>query len=161
MFYLLHVLEQEVVALVNHKLKVDTLSNTTSVEWFVDRGPISYFGHTSITGNKRVPSKSIIRQVDYTEGELWSKKKIDQTQKQIYNQGNYRVASVKSQIGEVLSDTIPMLINIREAPRWSVRFGAGYGREDNLRAFTDVQYLSFLTNAGRLNFYAKHSYNFV
>ncbi len=144
-------------ALVDHKLDVDTLSNTTSVEWFVNRGPISYFGPTNITGNKRVPSKSILRQLDYNEGELWSKKKIDQTQMQIYNQGNYRVASVKSQIGEELHDTISMLINIKEAPRWSVRFGAGYGREDKFRAFTDLQYLSFLTNTGRLNFYAKHS----
>ncbi len=142
---------------VGHKLNVDTLSNTTSVNWFVDRGPVSYFGPTAIVGNSRVPTKSILRQLDYSAGEVWSKSKIDQTQKHIYNQGNYRVASVRTQLGEELNDTLPIQINIKEAPRWSVRFGAGYGREDKLRAFTDVQYLSFLTNTGRLNFYAKHS----
>jgi len=70
---------------------------------------------------------------------------------------NYRVASVRTQIGKELVDTVPMQIQITEAPRWTVRFGAGYGREDKFRAFTDIQYLSFITNTGRLNLYAKHS----
>ncbi|WP_347839159.1 BamA/TamA family outer membrane protein [uncultured Draconibacterium sp.] len=142
---------------VNHHLQVDTILNTTAIMWQVTRGPLAYFGSTNIVGNSRVPSKNILRQIDYHEGEVWSKKKIDQTQKQIYNQGNYRVASVRANIGDEQPDTIPMYIQIREAPRWSVRFGAGYGREDKLRAFTDVQYLGFLTHTGRLNLYAKHS----
>lgn len=142
---------------VEQSLDVDTVANITSVQWDIDRGKMAYIGETTITGNERVPSKSILRQVAYKEGEVWSKKKIDQTQKQIYSQGNYRVASIRTQIGEEQMDTVPLQIHIREAPRWSVRFGAGYGREDKLRAFTDVQYLGFLTHTGHLNFYAKHS----
>ncbi|MDX8337980.1 BamA/TamA family outer membrane protein [Draconibacterium sp. IB214405] len=142
---------------VEHQLDVDTATNTTSVNWNIVRGKMAYIGKTTITGNERVPSKSILRQVAYEEGEVWSKKKIDQTQKQIYGQGNYRVASIRTKMGEEQADTIPLQIYIREAPRWSVRFGAGYGREDKLRAYTDVQYLGFLTNTGRLNLYAKHS----
>lgn len=143
--------------LVKHKLEVDTTLHSTQLNWHVNRGPKSYFGPTNVVGNSRIKTKSILRQLDYNEGDVWSKKAIDQTQKQIFNQGNYRVASVKTQIGTELLDTLPMQIIINEAPRWSVRFGAGYGREDKIRAFTDVQYLSFLTNTGRLNFYAKHS----
>ncbi|WP_346859121.1 BamA/TamA family outer membrane protein [uncultured Draconibacterium sp.] len=143
--------------LVKHKLEVDTTLHSTQLNWYVNRGPKSYFGPTNVVGNSRIKTKSILRQLDYNEGDVWSKKAIDQTQKQIFNQGNYRVASVKTQIGAELVDTLPMQIIINEAPRWSIRFGAGYGREDKIRAFTDVQYLSFLTNTGRLNFYAKHS----
>lgn len=142
---------------VEHNLEVDTVNNTTSVHWDINRGKLAFIGETSIAGNERVPSKSILRQVAYREGEVWSKKKIDQTQKQIYNQGNYRVASIRTKIEEEKVDTIPLQIQIREAPRWSVRFGAGYGREDKFRAYTDLQYLGFITHTGRLNFYAKHS----
>lgn len=142
---------------VDYNLKVDTISNITSVKWDIDRGKLAYIGETTITGNERVPSKSILRQVAYREGEVWSKKKIDQTQKQIYNQGNYRIASIRTRIEEEQLDTIPLQIQIREAPRWSARFGTGYGREDKLRAYTDLQYLGFITHTGRLNFYAKHS----
>ncbi|MDB4582702.1 BamA/TamA family outer membrane protein [Draconibacterium sp.] len=150
--------------LVKQKLDVDTATNSTKVNWFIDRGPIAYFGSTSVNGNNRVPSKNILRQRAYKEGDIWSKKKIDQTQKQIYIQGNYRVASVRSQMGTELLETLPIVIQISEAPRWTTRFGVGYGREDKFRAFTDIQYLSFLTKTGRLNLFAKHSglepYNF-
>lgn len=142
---------------VKHELDVDTTTNTSKIHWLIDRGPLSYFGSTSVNGNSRVPTKSILRQVAYKEGDIWTKEKIDQSQKQIYNQGNYRVASLRTTIGTEIVDSLPMQIQINEAPRWTTRFGAGYGREDKFRAFTDIQYLSFITNTGRLNFYAKHS----
>lgn len=142
---------------VEQKLSVDTLTRSTAVDWHINRGPQSYFGTTTVTGNSRVPTKSIMRQMAYKKGELWSQKKIETSQKQIYNQGNYRVASVRTQLESNMTDTVPMQIQITEAPRWTVRFGAGYGREDKFRAFTDVQYLSFITHTGRLNLYAKHS----
>ncbi|MCY1721765.1 BamA/TamA family outer membrane protein [Prolixibacteraceae bacterium Z1-6] len=144
-------------AVVDPKLDVDTVKNTTKLNWDINRGPLTYFGPTNVVGNSRIRTESILRQLAYEEGEIWSKKKIDQSQKNIYSQGNYRVASVKTQIEQQPVDTLPMQILINEAPRWSARFGAGYGREDKLRAFTDFQYLSFITNTGRLNFYAKHS----
>lgn len=142
---------------VNQQLQVDTTTHTTKVNWLINRGPLSYFGSTSILGNSRVPTKSILRQISYKQGDLWSRKKVDQTQKQIYNQGNYRVASVRTIIDSVMVDTLPMHVQINEAPRWSTRFGVGYGREDKFRAFTELQYLSFITHTGRLNFFAKHS----
>ena len=142
---------------VEPKLDVDTSSNSTKIKWMIDRGPLSYFGETNVVGNERVPTKSILKQLSYEKGDVWSKKKIGQSQELIYNQGNYRVASVRTQLAPARTDTLPVIINIKEAPRWSTRFGVGYGREDKLRAFADVQYLSFLTNTGRLNFYTKHS----
>lgn len=149
---------------VKHELEVDTASNTTELNWQIDRGPLTYFGATQVSGNNRVPAKSILQQLAYKEGDIWSKKKIDQSQKQIYNQGNYRVASVKTSIGTEKVDTLDMQIHINEAPRWTTRFGGGYGREDNFRAYIDLQYLGFITHTGRLNLYAKHSglepYNF-
>lgn len=144
-------------ALVFSDLEVDTTSNSTKIKWAIDRGPLSYFGSTNIVGNSRVPTKSIQRQIAYKEGDIWSKERIDQTQKQIYNQGNYRIASVKTEMGTEKVDTLPIQININEAPRWTTRFGVGYGREDKFRTFVDIQYLSFFTKTGRLNIYAKHS----
>ncbi len=149
---------------VKQQLNVDTITNTTNIHWTIDRGPLSYFGKTKVNGNSRVPAKSILRQLAYNEGDIWSKEKIDQSQKQIYNQGNYRVASVRTLIDTEIVDTLNMQIQINEAPRWTTRFGVGYGREDLFRAYVDQQYLGFITHTGRINFYAKHSglepYNF-
>ena len=142
---------------IDHKLKPDTVTHTTHIRYNIERGPLSRFGTTTIAGNNRVPESAIKRQLAYDESDIWRKKKIDQTQKQIYNQGIYRVVSIKSQMDVQKSDTIPMRIQIEEAPRWTTRFGVGYGKEDKFRAFTDVWYLNFLTKTGRINLYAKHS----
>jgi outer membrane protein insertion porin family len=142
---------------VDARLEVDTTQKTTKIKWLIDRGPYSYFGSTNVVGNERVPAKSILKQLSYKKGDMWSKQKINQTQELIYDQGNYRVASVRTQLGTSESDTLQVTINIREAPRWTTRFGVGYGREDKFRTFADIQYLGFITHTGRLNFYAKHS----
>ncbi len=145
-------------AKVDYNLLVDTLTNTTTLDWTITKGPLAHFGSTIIEGNDKVPDKSIYRQLAYKPGDVWSKKKIDQTQKQIYNQGMYRVASLKSVMSNTSLDTVLVKIQIKEAPRWTTRFGVGYGKEDRFRVFSELQLLGVITHTGRLNFYAKHSY---
>ena len=151
-------------ALINYNLSVDTILNTAQINWLIDKGRLVHFGETSVAGNEKVPDKSILRQLDYEPGEIWSMKKIDETQRHIYNQGMYRVASIKAKLNNPLLDTLPVHIQIKEAPRWTTRFGIGYGREDKFRAFAELELLGFLTNTGRLNLFGKHSnlepYNF-
>ena len=151
-------------ALINYNLSVDTLSKTAQIEWLIDKGRLVHFGETSIAGNEKVPDKSILRQLNYRLGDIWSKKKIDETQRHIYNQGMFRVASVKAKLNDPSLDTLPVHIQIKEAPRWTTRFGVGYGREDKFRAFAELQLLGVITKTGRLNLYGKHSglepYNF-
>lgn len=142
---------------ISYELDVDTISKTVNIDWFIKKNQLAHFGATSITGNQRVPDKSIRRQLNYDEGDIWSKKKIDQTQKQIYNQGMYSVASVRTQLNDQDTSILPVQILIKEAPRWTTRFGVGYGREDKFRTFAELQYLGFITNTGRLNLYGKHS----
>lgn len=151
-------------ALIKYNLSVDTLSNTAQIKWMIDKGRLVHFGETSVAGNEKVPDKSILRQLNYEPGDIWSKKKIDESQRHIYNQGMYRVASIKTKLNDPTLDTLPVHIQIKEAPRWTTRFGAGYGREDRFRAFAEFELLGVFTNTGRLNLYGKHSglepYNF-
>lgn len=138
-------------------IKVDTATNQASINWQIQRQRLTHFGPVVVTGNERVPVKSILKQLTFKKGDTWSKEEVDRSQKQIYNLGMFRVASIKTVMTAEKRDTLPIQILIKEAPKWTTRFGAGYGREDRFRAFTDLQYLGFLTNTGRVNFYAKHS----
>ncbi len=150
--------------IVSYNLTVDTVLKTAQIKWLIDKGRLVHFGETSIDGNEKVPQKNILRQLAYKPGDIWSKKKLDQTQRQIYSQGMYRVASIKAQLNNPELDTLPIQIQIKEGPRWITRFGAGYGREDKFRAFGELQLLGVLTKTGRLSLYGKHSglepYNF-
>lgn len=151
-------------AQVKYKLHVDTLANEAKLEWDIKKDKQTYFGNIEFEGNERVPLKTVQRQLRFESGDSWSKYEIDETQKQIYNLGVFRVASIKTLLSDDKPDTLSTLVVLKEAPRWTSRFGVGYGREDEFRVFGEVQYLSVITNAGRMNLYAKHSalepYNF-
>ncbi|MCG8578414.1 MAG: BamA/TamA family outer membrane protein [Bacteroidales bacterium] len=151
-------------AKVEHQLKVDTLNNEAELNWIINKNKLCHFGPIMIEGNERVPTKRVVRQLRFEAGDTWSKYEIDESQKQIYNLGMFRVASIRTLLSEEKPDTLPSLIVLKEAPRWTSRFGAGYGREDDFRVFADIQYLGFLTKTGRVNLYGKHSglepYNF-
>ncbi len=151
-------------AQVRHELEVDTLNNTAELNWIINKGKLCYFGTVVVEGNERVPAKKVEKQLRFKTGDVWSKYEIDESQKQIYSLGMFRVASIKTLLSEEKPDTLPTVVSVKEAPRWVSRFGIGYGHEDKFRFFGDVQRLGFITRTGRLRLYAKHSrlepYNF-
>jgi len=144
-------------AQVKHRMKVDTLQNTAKLNWIINKDKLTYFGPIVVQGNERAPEKKIMKQLQFDQGDVWSKYKIDETQKQIYNLAMFRVVSIKTLLSEEKPDTLPTLITLKETPRWTSRFGVGYGREDKFRTFGEVQYHSFITKTGRINLSAKHS----
>jgi len=140
-----------------YKIDVDTAANIAAVDWMIHRDHLTWFGTVKVEGNVRVPDKSVLKQLTFKYGDKWSREEIDDTQKQIFNLGMFRVASVKTEMSEEKEDTLPIKIVIKEAPIWTIRFGAGVGREEKIRVFTDIQYLGFITNTGRINLFARHS----
>jgi outer membrane protein insertion porin family len=138
-------------------LQVDTIQHQVDIRWNINKGKKAYFGSTLITGQSRVPEKSVNKQLTYKTGEAWSKKETNESQKLIYNLNMFSVASVKSLITKEQADTVNMLITLKEAPRFTSRYGVGFGREDRFRAFVDFQYHGFIGGSRTLNFHAKHS----
>lgn len=144
-------------AKIKYDLEVDTLKNFVNVNWDIQKGIPAHFGPTLISGNKRISDKLIYKQLRYKEDDIWSGKSIEDSQEQIYNLGVFRIVSFKALISDTLKEKIPLTLQLEEAPRWTTRFGAGYGREDGIRAFGEFQYLGFLTSIGRLQLFSKHS----
>jgi len=138
-------------------ISVDTTSNSADILWMINKGTLTHFGETTISGNTRVSEKNIRKQLIFEEGDVWSKSDIDLTQKRIFNLGMFRVSSLKTTPLKEERDTLPIQVILKEAPKYTTRFGVGYGREDKFRVFGEVQRLGFITNIGRLNVSAKHS----
>lgn len=139
---------------------VISLSNDTlgaSIRWEIDKGPFCRFGDVDIEGANRTPEEAIRDQLAVAEGDIYSSEKLSTSQKQVYELGLFRIASLQAGLSKQQPDTIPLKLTIEEAPRWSTRFGVGYGREDQFRTFIDVDYLNFPGKTMRSNFYAKHS----
>jgi outer membrane protein insertion porin family len=136
-------------------LSQDTMK--ADVEWNIDKGPACRFGDLTIEGLERTPEEAVIKQMTIATGDVYSSRQLAQSQKQIYELGLFRIASLQAGLTNSERETIPLSLTIEEAPRWSTRFGVGYGREDKFRTFVDVGYLNFPGPTMRTNFYAKHS----
>jgi outer membrane protein insertion porin family len=145
-------------AVVEPQINADSTNNTASLTWQLNPGPLNHFGAITISGAEYTPERLIYKQLTIKKGDPYSRQALNTSQQQIYQLGTFRIASLQAQLNDAQTDTIPIHIAITEAPRHSVKFGLGYGREDYVRAFVDYQVLNFTGGARRLNLYAKHSH---
>lgn len=139
-------------------LKLDTDSNKTDVTYRIFPGTVCSFGATAVSGNRYVRESVIRRELAYAEGQQFSKRKLETTRHQLYNLQLFRIVSLNPQSDRVTMLTpIPVKVFIQEMPRWSTKFGAGYGTEDQVRAFGDFTYRGLWGGPSRLNLYLKYS----
>lgn len=143
---------------VHPTIKADTTTHTAEIDWNINSGRLSYLGEVSITSNNRTPDKTILKQLDFKKGDIYKRDKLNKSQLQIFQLGTFHIASIQAKLAEAKSDTIPIEIVTKEAPKHSVKVGVGYGREDKIRTFVDYTILNFTGGARRLHLYAKHSH---
>lgn len=140
------------------KLDYKPEEKKTDITFSTTTGPLCYFGATNITGNSYTKEKIIRRQLNYNVGDRYSRELLDKTRKQLYSLQLYRVVSINSEKNKGnMEEPIPITIRIEEMPRWTSKFGIGYGTEDKFRAFIDATYRGLFGGTSRLNLYAKHS----
>ncbi|MEL7587598.1 MAG: BamA/TamA family outer membrane protein [Prolixibacteraceae bacterium] len=140
----------------NLNLKPD--ERLVSIFYSVNTGPVCYFGETALSGVKHVSESFLRKQLAYKRGEKYNKELLDETRRNLYRLQLFRIVSVLPESdAKTKKSPIPVSIYFEEAPRITARFGAGYGTEDKFRTFLDLNYLSFLNTASRLNLYLKHS----
>ncbi len=139
------------------KLAVDSDNHKVDISWQIGSGPKSIFGEVVVNGNEKMATSLILKQLAFKKGQLFQQELIDKSQRQIYALGMFHIATVTANLNEERSNTIPIQIQIREAPRMIAKFGVGYGREDKVRLFSDLQRLGFLGGSRRFNLFAKHS----
>jgi outer membrane protein insertion porin family len=137
-------------------LSQDTLF--CDVTFNIKTGSKSYFGNVFINGDTLIPEKFIRKYLLFSEGDLFSQKKIDKTQQDIFGTDLFRYVVMTPVKDSIQNDRIPVGILLKELPRWQLETGVGYGTEDRLRLAAQVTKLNFLGGARRLIVNAKTSY---
>jgi outer membrane protein insertion porin family len=142
----------------DYDLHIDLEKSKTHIHYTVNPGPLTYIGETQIEGNKHLSEKFLQKQISYEEGELYDKSKLSKTRQNLYELQLFRVVSVLPDTDpKTRKSPIPVKIYLEEAPRFTKKFGAGYGTEDKFRAFVDLNMRGLLGGARRINLYLKHS----
>ena len=139
------------------QLDVDTVDNSVALTWQIDTGPLCEFGEISVEDNGTIAPSLIRKQMALRPGQRYDRELIDASQHQIYELGVFQIVTVSGRLAKVHDPIIPVHVQLKVAPVWSVRFGGGWGREDGIRALADFQLLDVFGGARRLNLNLKHS----
>lgn len=139
-------------------LKLNADTSLTDIFYRVNTGEKCTFGVTQVAGNRYITEKVIRRQFKYKEGDIFSKKNMEASRKQMYDLHLFKVVSF-TPVSDKLNqkNPIPVKVFIQEMPRWSSKFGVGYGTEDKFRAFSDFTYRGIAGGSSSLNFLLKYS----
>lgn len=145
-------------ALVKYDIDVRKDSLLAYVTLNIDSGEKSFFGNSTIRGDSIISEKFIRKYFLFSEGNLFSQKKIDRTQQDLFSTDLFQYVVLSPLKDSVSGNRIPVNILLKELPRWRLETGVGYGSEDKLRLSAQVTRLNFLGGTRRLVLNAKTSY---
>lgn len=140
------------------ELTVSKPDRTVDVTWRIKSGPACTFGEARILGVSKVPPAVVARQIAFREGETFRLRLVEQSQQQVYGLGVFQVATVNPTLNKDSGTVVPVETFVKDAKRFTTKFGVGYGTEDHVRVSMDTRLLGFLGGARRLQVFAKHSY---
>ncbi len=117
---------------VEMEVQVDSLRRTVSLRVINTPGPRMRFGSFSVTGELSVDEELVIRETGIKEGDLYSRSRMMNAQRELFNHHLFRFATVN--IPEEPADsTLELTIRVREYPARSIEVTGGIGREEHLR----------------------------
>ncbi|MFH0725444.1 MAG: BamA/TamA family outer membrane protein [Pseudomonadota bacterium] len=137
---------------------VDMRSNTAAVSFEIVPGEKSRFGDLVIIQKESPVKEALIhRALTFTPGEVFEARKIEQSQRNLYNLDVFKSAVIQTENPLPGTDTVPMRLEAKPKKRQSIRFGVGYGSEDGFRVKSGWTFRNIGGWAGLLSMNAKRS----
>lgn len=101
--------------------------------YMVDEGPSAYIGRISVSGNRRVGEPIIRREVETEPGELFSRKKVLDSQQDLYDTGLFKDVGIDPTPAAGDSGLVDLVVKVKERKMKEVNVGLGYGTLDEAR----------------------------
>jgi outer membrane protein assembly complex protein YaeT len=125
--------------------------NTAKILLNVNPGPLSYFGPVSIKDLEKLetPEAAILEKVTFKSGQVFNLEELFNTQRKLYATDLFRSVVLTPEQIPPQEHTIPLVIEIEEKKKRSLKMGLGYGDEEKVRAKLGLRYRN-LWGGGRL-----------
>jgi outer membrane protein assembly factor BamA len=124
----------------------------------VKPGNLYNFGDISIIGHEEFVKERVVQNaLNFHEGELYSRQKIDESRRNLFNLSIFKTAVIRPQEVVAGEHNIPMNVYVEPRKKQSVKFGVGYGTDDGIRLQASWTYRNLTRRADRLSFHAKRS----
>lgn len=139
-----------------------TTEVVSSKGWDVDvvfrvrEGSIFHIGKISISGNKIIEDKVILRGINIKSGDLFSQSKIFEGNRDLYMLGYFDTIDVTYSTSTA-SQIVDVSIRVKERSTRFIKGGLGYGTQTKERVTLGFEDLNFLGNGRKLDVTGTHS----
>lgn len=135
----------------------DSHDRVAEVTFKIATGKLCTFGEVEILDTKKYPQCVIRKELAFKPRQRFEQGKLLQSQQRIYRLELFQAVGVRALLDKAQDGVIPIEIRVKEAPRHTVKLGAGYGTEEQLRGTVNFRRRNFLGDARRLQAEVKYS----
>jgi outer membrane protein assembly factor BamA len=147
---------------------VEVTSQTARVQLIADPGPRLKFGSIFVASGRRsqVKPELIIAHAEpaLRRGDWFSESALADAQARVFKMGVFGAVKVSAGIPDLDSGTVPIIIDVREAPFHTVRYGGGVGVDparQEVRTLAEYTDRNFLGGLRKLSLKAKVGWAFL
>lgn len=136
-------------AKVTYRVGTADATNSFPVEFDITEGIRSYVDNIIILGNDTTRDSIIERHISLERDDPLSLGKLLKTQQALYSMGVFDLVRVVSQNPESVSPYQNVVVRLKEAKRFMIRYGIGYQEREHLRGTLELSDLNILGTARR------------
>lgn len=116
-----------------HEILVTRAKASARISLELDTGRQYRFGETLFTGAPQYPQRFLRRYLDYQSGEIFSEKKLGQTQINLSTSDRFKGVLLTPEREDAHDSIMPVLAQLTPLPRIRLRPGIGYGTDTGVR----------------------------
>lgn len=109
------------------------VEDQVNLTYLIDEGEPARIGAISVSGNRRVGEPIIRREVGTGPGELFSRKKVLESQQDLYDTGLFKDVAIDPAPAPHDSGLVNLVVKVKERRMKEVNAGLGYGTLDEAR----------------------------
>ncbi|MEJ2697428.1 MAG: autotransporter assembly complex protein TamA [Candidatus Sulfobium sp.] len=133
-----------------HEIAVSRENHTAAIRLTLETGPRYRFGAVDFEGAPQYPEKFLRRFLSFKKGEVFSYRKLGETQLNLLNSERFRDVTISPEKDKAREIEVPVLIRLEPAPRRHLRMGAGYGTDTGPRFSLDYRDLNLFKRGREL-----------
>ena len=136
---------------VKGRVYLNETTNTAKILLTVNPGPLCYFGPVRIKDAEKLetPEAAVLEKLTFKTGQLFNQEKLFDTQRKLYATDLFRSVVLTPEQVPAQDPTIPIVVELAEKKKRSLKTGLGYGDEEKIRARLGLRYRN-LWGGGRL-----------
>ncbi len=137
----------------------DTALNQADIEFVINKGKLITVDTVLIYGNKKLPSRIILRELSFHKGDTLTSDLIRKNEQRLYKTNLFRSVNIEFNDTDETSDKIyrnpqpqflPMVVNVNEANFFKLKAGLGYGQNEGPRGQVETSYNNLFNHGHRL-----------